>query len=129
MDSLLLDFNSKRFTEAKNISGRLKKAFIKRARQVDELNAYIRLSPYPVIICGDFNDTPVSYSYQKVRGDLEDSFMSSGTGIGNTYRGNFPSYRIDFIFHSKVITSTVYKTHQIDYSDHYPVSCELSLKR
>jgi endonuclease/exonuclease/phosphatase family metal-dependent hydrolase len=128
MDSLLLDFNSKRFNEAKDISGRLKRAFIKRAQQVDELNKYISLSPYPVIICGDFNDTPVSYTYQKIRGDLKDAFMSSGTGIGNTYRGNFPSFRIDFIFYSNAISSTVYKTTHVNYSDHYPISCEFGLK-
>jgi endonuclease/exonuclease/phosphatase family metal-dependent hydrolase len=129
IDSLVLDFNSSRFIEARNISGRLKQAFIKRAQQVDELNRYIKESPYPVVVCGDFNDTPVSYTYQKVKGNLEDAFMSSGIGIGNTYRGNFPSFRIDYIFHSRQIESSNYETHRINLSDHYPVSCELSFEK
>jgi endonuclease/exonuclease/phosphatase family metal-dependent hydrolase len=128
MDSLLYDFNSNRFTEAKAISGRLKTAYIKRAHQVDALEKIVRNSPYPVIICGDFNDTPVSYTYQNVRGDLEDAYMESGEGIGSTYRGNFPSFRIDYIFHSKGFKAQNYITYPVKYSDHYPVSCEFDLK-
>lgn len=125
VDSLVFRFNSKRVDEVKDISGRLKNAFIKRAEQVDILSDHIRRSPYPVIVCGDFNDTPVSYTYQKIRDDLHDAFVKAGKGTGNTYRGNFPSFRIDFIFHSKIFRSLNYQTHRIDLSDHYPVSCEL----
>lgn len=127
IDSLLVEFNSKTFTEARDISDRLKKAYIKRAQQTDQLERLVKNSPYPVVICGDFNDTPVSYTYHKARGNLKDAFMESGTGIGSTYRGSFPSFRIDFIFHSKAIRSTNYKTNYIEYSDHYPISCELEL--
>jgi endonuclease/exonuclease/phosphatase family metal-dependent hydrolase len=126
-DSLAAHPNAKRFVEARDISDHLKVAFIKRAQQVDELEQHIRRSPYRVVICGDFNDTPVSYTYQQIRGNRQDAFMRSGSGFGNTYRGNIPSFRIDYIFHSKEITSFQYKTHKIDYSDHYPVSCELVL--
>lgn len=127
IDSLSLEFNSKTFIEAKNISGRLMKAYNKRAHQVDQLDKLVKKSPYPVVICGDFNDTPVSYTYHKARGDLDDAFMESGTGFGDTYRGSFPSFRIDFIFHAKEIKSANYQTHYVDYSDHYPISCELEL--
>jgi endonuclease/exonuclease/phosphatase family metal-dependent hydrolase len=122
-DSLVFPFNSKRVNEVRYISGRLKRGFIKRAEQVDILSAHIRRSPYKVVVCGDFNDTPVSYTYQKIRGDLKDAFIRSGKGIGNTYRGNFPSFRIDFIFHSRDMGSSDYRTHRLDISDHYPVSC------
>lgn len=125
VDSLVFRFNANRIDEIKDISGRLKHAFIKRAEQVDVLSNHIRLSPYPVIVCGDFNDTPVSYTYQKIKGNLRDAFIKSGRGIGNTYRGNFPSFRIDFIFHSRNILSADYQTHRINLSDHYPVSCNL----
>ncbi len=128
VDSLVFRFNSKRMDEVKDISGRLKHAFIKRAEQVDVLSEQIRQSPYPVIVCGDFNDTPVSYTYHKIRGELKDAFIKSGKGIGNTYRGNFPSFRIDFIFHSKSLKSTGYQTHRVDLSDHYPVSCKLTVQ-
>ena len=128
VDSLVFRFNSKRVDEVKDISGRLKHAFIKRAEQVDILSGHIRKSPYPVIVCGDFNDTPVSYTYQKIRDDLQDAFVKAGKGTGNTYRGNFPSFRIDFIFYSKSFRSLNYQTHRINLSDHYPVSCEIEVQ-
>jgi endonuclease/exonuclease/phosphatase family metal-dependent hydrolase len=128
-DSSSFGFNSKQIDEVKDISGRLKHAFIKRAQQVDQVSWHISRSPYPVVVCGDFNDTPVSYTYQKVRGNLKDAFMDSGKGIGNTYRGSFPSFRIDYIFHSREFEAFNYQTNRIQLSDHYPVSCELKLKQ
>jgi endonuclease/exonuclease/phosphatase family metal-dependent hydrolase len=128
MDSLTQKLNARRIEDVKDISARLKLAYIKRAEQVDELKWHIKQSPYPVIICGDFNDTPISYSYHQVRGDLEDAFVGSGSGIGNTYRGKLPSFRIDFIFYSPLYSSRKYHTHRLSLSDHYPVSCEIYKK-
>ncbi len=122
VDSITVGFDSAWIEKAKNISRRLKQAYIKRAKQVDMLKTHISDSPHPVIVCGDFNDTPVSYTYNEVKGNLRDAFISAGQGIGNTYRGKFPSFRIDFIFHDRALTSKKYKTHDIRFSDHYPVS-------
>ena len=127
VDSPSLRLDSRHINEVKDISGRLKLAYIKRAQQVDELSWYIRQSPYPVVVCGDFNDTPVSYTYTRIRGKLSDAFLSSGKGSGTTYRGISPSFRIDFIFHSGSITSSDYQTHPVVLSDHSPISCELNL--
>ncbi len=128
MDDPVNKIDQKRLNEMKDISGRLKTAYIKRARQVDEVSRLIRSSPYPVIVCGDFNDTPVSYTYHKIRGDLQDAFIQSGAGLSNTYRGNFPSFRIDFIFFSHSFEAIGYQRDQVSYSDHYPVSCQLNIK-
>ena len=126
MDSLGHGFNAKQLEEVKDISDRLRLAYIKRARQVDELNAYIRQSPYPVLVCGDFNDTPVSYTYHTIRGDLTDAFRSAGKGIGNTYRGKFPSFRIDYIFHSPEFQSANYviTSYSIHYTKLYDIPAE-----
>lgn len=113
--------------EIKDISFRLKHAFTLRAKQAKVIARHIKNSPYPVMVCGDFNDTPVSYSYHKIRGKLKDAFVESGTGIGNTYLGRFPSYRIDYILHSDNIKSSHFKTIRVNYSDHYPVTCNLYL--
>ncbi len=107
---------------------RLKRAFIKRAKQVHVLHQHIRQSPYPVVLCGDFNDTPSSYAYSVLCNGLNDSFRESGSGFGKTYIGAFPSFRIDYILHDEKLKSTGYHTYEVDLSDHFPVSCWIEKK-
>jgi endonuclease/exonuclease/phosphatase family metal-dependent hydrolase len=118
----------KNIKEVREMGSKLKGAFKLRAEQVRVINKYIEESPYPVIVCGDFNDTPVSYSYQKLKGELTDAFVSSGKGIGRTYIGKLPSFRIDYVFHSDKFESYNFKTYDFRMSDHLPVSCELVKK-
>ena len=108
---------------------RLRKAFIKRAAQVEVLKDSIKASPYPLIVCGDFNDTPSSYTYSVLTENLNDAFKISGNGSGKTYAGPFPSFRIDYIFHDKRISSAAYRTIKEKLSDHYPVSCMVKLMK
>jgi endonuclease/exonuclease/phosphatase family metal-dependent hydrolase len=82
----------------------------------------VNLSPYPVIVAGDFNDTPVSYSYRKIRKGLNDSFVSSGYGAGFTYRGKYPPNRIDYILYDNSLDCKVFNIFRIRYSDHYPIA-------
>ncbi len=112
-----------------NILRRLRKAFIKRAMQVDVLHDSISASPYPIIVCGDFNDTPSSYTYSILADDLTDAFRESGSGMGKTYSGPFPSFRIDYIFHDKRMSSSAYRTIREKLSDHYPVSCMIKVTK
>jgi endonuclease/exonuclease/phosphatase family metal-dependent hydrolase len=105
------------------IFNKVRTAFSRRAAQVDYLAALIAESPYPVILCGDFNDTPNSYTYQQLSARLQDAFIESGTGLGNTYFGNLPSYRIDYILYDDYYTSAGFRRVLVKYSDHYPVSC------
>jgi endonuclease/exonuclease/phosphatase family metal-dependent hydrolase len=107
----------------------LRKAFVKRARQVDILQDSIAASPYPVILCGDFNDTPSSYTYSVISDNLTDAFRKSGSGAGKTYAGPFPSFRIDYIFHDEKIESFCYRTIKERLSDHYPISCMMKLQK
>jgi endonuclease/exonuclease/phosphatase family metal-dependent hydrolase len=113
-----------------NILRRLKRAFIKRADQVEVLHDSIMQSPYPVIVCGDFNDTPSSYSVRILSDRLLDAYRESGRGIGKTYSGLFPSFRIDYIFYDKRMKSWDYTTYRDEpLSDHYPISCRLALPK
>jgi endonuclease/exonuclease/phosphatase family metal-dependent hydrolase len=104
---------------------KLKTAFAKRAVQVNNLKSSIESSPYPVILCGDFNDTPNSYAYHTLTRGLDDSFLEGGHGFGNTYIGKVPSFRIDFIFHDEIFHAREFNRGNIRFSDHYPVSCYL----
>jgi endonuclease/exonuclease/phosphatase family metal-dependent hydrolase len=107
--------------EMKNISLSLKKGFVKRAIQAQALKVKIDKSPYPVLVLGDFNDTPVSYAYRKIRKGLNDSFVTSGYGAGFTYKGNYPPNRIDYILYDNSLTNTGFQIIKVNYSDHYPI--------
>ena len=110
----------------RKIAGSLKRASQKRASQVDEVVKHIQGCPYPVIICGDFNDTPYSYSYQQVRGNLKDSFIEKGNGFGVTYNGLIPTLRIDYILGSPSLNFLSHKIINTKVSDHYPIISEIS---
>jgi endonuclease/exonuclease/phosphatase family metal-dependent hydrolase len=128
MDSIFY-INSKKIDEVKDVSSRLKRAYIARAKQTRAISSHMKTSPYPVILCGDFNDTPVSYAYHELLGNKKDAYRESGNGFGNTYRGKLPSFRIDYIFYSDIFISYNYKTIKIPLSDHYPVTTQLVLNR
>jgi endonuclease/exonuclease/phosphatase family metal-dependent hydrolase len=103
------------------ISASLRKGFIKRASQAKAVKSEIDKSPYPLIVAGDFNDTPISYSYRKIRKGLNDSFVSSGYGAGFTYKGNYPPNRIDYILYDNAFECRQFDIIKVKYSDHYPI--------
>ncbi|HEX2920847.1 MAG TPA: endonuclease/exonuclease/phosphatase family protein [Bacteroidales bacterium] len=105
----------------KNLYSRLKKGFVNRSLQAQIVKDHIRKSPYPVIVSGDFNDTPVSYAYRKIRNGLNDSFVNSGYGAGFTYKGNYPPNRIDYILYDNKLINKYFEIIKVKYSDHYPI--------
>ncbi|OFX58406.1 MAG: hypothetical protein A2046_11400 [Bacteroidetes bacterium GWA2_30_7] len=129
IDSLGLKIDSTQITGLMGIFKKLKKSFAKRADQADIISESINQSPYPVFVCGDFNDTPVSYTYQKLSDNLRDAFCENGSGIGTTYIGRFPFLRIDFILHSKQIEISDFRILKQNFSDHYPVSCNFKIMK
>jgi endonuclease/exonuclease/phosphatase family metal-dependent hydrolase len=108
-------------TEVKSLSTSLKKGFVKRSLQAQVVKDQINKSPYPVMVVGDFNDTPVSYAYRKIRKGLNDSFVNSGYGAGFTYKGNYPPNRIDYILYDNALINSYFEIIKIKYSDHYPI--------
>lgn len=107
--------------ESRRVLGKLKQGFIKRAGQADTVGRAIRTSPYPVIVCGDFNDTPVSYAYHQLQKGLQDAFTKKGSIIGSTFAGSIPWLRIDYVLVDKSMEVEAYRRHQVHYSDHFPV--------
>jgi endonuclease/exonuclease/phosphatase family metal-dependent hydrolase len=122
-----MDFENNRETKEKlrGLGLKFKDAIIKRAEQAAILRDNMNHCRYPVIVCGDFNDTPVSFTYRTVKGDLEDSFTESGQGTANTYNGKLPSFRIDYILFSPKYASYNFAVSTLNHSDHYPISCDL----
>lgn len=83
--------------QVRSMVRRLTENNILRAAQVDTLAQMIATSPYPTIVCGDFNDTPISYTYRTVGRNLRDAFRWAGRGYSHTYRGFFDMLRIDYV--------------------------------
>lgn len=125
IDSMDFENHEKTREKLMELSMKFRDALIKRAEQAAALREHLNQCRYPVIVCGDFNDTPVSFTYRTVRGDLEDSFTQSGKGTANTYNGKLPSFRIDYIFYSPKFTSYNFEVSTLNHSDHYPISCDL----
>ena len=103
--------------------------YVQRAYQVDMLSEHIESSNYPVIVCGDFNDTPVSYTYRKLKSGLKDAFITAGTGLGTTYRGLVPYMRIDYIMHSGEFRAKHFQIRKVEWSDHYPVVTQFTISQ
>lgn len=120
--------NDKITKGSRAIFSKMKHAFIKRAAQTETVAEFIRNSPYPVIFTGDFNDTPVSYSYRQIANELDDTFVDAGSGLGQTHSQMLPMLRIDYIFHSKEFQTIENKTIDKDYSDHFPIVARFILR-
>lgn len=108
------------------IGKKLKYSFERRGREVDQIKKHMDKSPYPIIICGDFNDTAVSYAYQKLGENKKDAFLESGKGIGASF-SKIPTLRIDYILLDKQLKSNSFTTHQEDFSDHRAISSIIKL--
>lgn len=128
--SLIKSFSSDGLDELKGAFERkLGPAFRIRAKQAESVAAEVNGSKNDyVIVCGDFNDTPISYAHRTIQGGLKDAFAESGRGIGVTYNQNFFWFRIDHILHSPNIKAYNCTIDKVSYSDHYPVWCYISLE-
>ena len=104
---------------------KLKIAYPKRAEQARKVVEHMQQSPFPVIICGDFNDTPMSYTYNIFNSLYKDAFRNSSSGLGVTYAGKVPAGRIDYIFHNKNLHSSFFTIQNEVYSDHKAISCTI----
>ena len=104
-------------------------AYPARAQQALKVIEHMETSPYPVVVCGDFNDTPMSYVYNQFNQKLVDSFLETRFGLGITYAGRVPAGRIDYIFHDPRLQAQQFTIQKKAFSDHYAVSCEIWKKK
>lgn len=109
---------------------RLKEGFDKRDEQMREIELYVSGSKFPVIICGDFNETPFGYSYGKLKLSFQNAFEEAGEGLGFTLNRQPYFARIDqqFVSHDWHVQS--YQTmSNVKFSDHFPVMAKYILKK
>ncbi len=118
--------NREGLRDSRTIVSKLKKGYTYRYSQAEIVHQQIEASPYPVIVCGDFNDVPNSNTYFKVKGKLQDAFLKKGFFIGRTFRFISPTLRIDYILSDKKFSVQQSKVIHVPYSDHYPVEADLS---
>ena len=109
---------------------RLSDSYRVRARQAEMVAEYVKNADTTyIIVCGDFNDTPISYVRRKIMGGvLNDAWVETGFGPGITYNKNRFWFRIDYILHSKNIKAYNCTVGKLKDSDHYPVWTYLQLK-
>jgi len=115
-------------SNSKTIFSKIKKGVVYRKIQTDIIKQVLGDSPYPLIFCGDLNDIPNSYTYFKIRGDMQDAFLKRGFGIGRTFSAISPTLRIDYIFADRRFRIDQFKRIVKNYSDHYMLVADIELK-
>ena len=112
-------------SDSRTIVSKLKRGYISRYEQAELIEQKLKESPYPSVICGDFNDVPNSSTYFKIKGNKKDAFLRKGSFIGRTFRFISPTLRIDYILADKIFKINQFQTIHVPYSDHYPVETDL----
>jgi len=115
--------------KGKSLVEKMRSTVYKRAEQSRLLASLIAASPYPTIVCGDFNDVPVSYTYNTISNHMQDAFLAKGWGMGRTLSFLSPTLRIDYIMAQSDFNIHSYKTFRKKGFEHFPVMAGFSLKR
>lgn len=117
-------------TDKEEITKKLSDTFVEQEDQVKEIRAHMKQStktPY-YILTGDANNTPFSYTYKHLRGDMKDAFLEKGSGLGTTFSFDGYPLRIDYIFTSQAIDVEYFEVGKETFSDHKPLIAEILLK-
>ncbi len=111
------------------LARRISKAFTEQQLQAELIKTHKESCKYPVLICGDMNNSAYSYVYRNIRGTLKDSFEEAGSKFGETYSFKFYPARIDYIFADpkfKVKQFTSFP--EFKNSDHFPIMSRLEME-
>ncbi|MDG1849927.1 MAG: endonuclease/exonuclease/phosphatase family protein [Flavobacteriales bacterium] len=113
----------------KKLKQKIGLATSKRVNQIEKILNSIADSPYPTLICGDFNDVPQSYIYRKLIENHKDAFIESGKGYGATYRQLIFPFRIDYILPHKHWNAYNFEVLEDKLSDHQAIRCDIEFNQ
>ena len=123
-------YDNERNNKFRNIVSKLADNNCKRAVQSRHIRSFIEASPYRVLVCGDFNDVPMSYTYRCMSEGLTDAFCDAGRGYSYTFDGYFKLLRIDYMLVDPDVEVISYEVDNgAEYSDHYPVMTRLKFNK
>ena len=116
--------------ETSRLWHKLGEAAARRAPQADAVAKYVEKSGMKsVILTGDFNDSPISYTHRRISTTLNDCYTATANGPGISYHYNAFYVRIDNIMCSEIwVPYNCHVDNSIDASDHYPIVCSLKRK-
>ena len=104
-------------------------AFSRRTAQAILVKNKLNESPYPYLICGDFNDVPNSFTYFHIRENMQDVFLAKGFGIGRSFISLAPTLRIDYILTNRRFNIQQFDMVDEDLSDHIMLVSDVVLKK
>lgn len=123
--------DSNRSSRLQSIVSRLAENNAKRAVQARHVRRFIDESPVRhIIVCGDFNDVPLSYTYRHIAKDFTNAFSEAGSGYTYTFDGFFRLLSIDYMLSTDEMEIVSYEAdHAAKYSDHYPLITRFKIKQ
>ena len=115
--------------KSQKLFNRISKAFTQQQQQAEMIKEHKKDCPYPIIICGDLNNSAFSYVYRNIKGKLKDAFEEAGKGFGPTYKFRYYPARIDYILADDKMTVKKFESFpEFENSDHYPIMAKLSME-
>jgi endonuclease/exonuclease/phosphatase family metal-dependent hydrolase len=115
--------------KSQRLFSRISKAFKQQQQQAEIIKEHKKDCSYPIILCGDMNNSAFSYVYRNIKGKLNDSFEEAGKGFGATYKFRYYPARIDYIFADENMAVKKFESFSdFENSDHYPIMAEFAMK-
>jgi endonuclease/exonuclease/phosphatase family metal-dependent hydrolase len=123
------DINVMDQSKSQKLLRRISKAFKQQQQQAELFKEHKLDCDYPLIICGDMNNSAFSYVYRNIKGKLRDTFEEAGKGFGATYKFRYYPARIDYIFADERMKVKQFESFSdFENSDHYPIMAKLSFE-
>ena len=92
---------------------------IQRTQQAHLIRTHTSQCKHPIVLCGDMNDSPFSFTYAKMSENLNDAFLKKGKGLASTHDNIKTGLRIDYILVDQALKVSDFQIYKEDFSDHH----------